>query len=192
MEERARRLTAGVIRLFLVLLALGIVAFWISRRLPDKGHVTLQADAPTPDQLGPGDYRLLNTDSSMDVILQGDHILVGLSPKTVAEIRAKMDSEPAKGEGDSSSLGRSIAQMVKKTVADKLGIHVVYSLADLRDVRFDNGHLVFEWKKGAEHRVFENVKVDGRQQSNTFPPADADAFIAAVRARKVQLGQVAH
>jgi hypothetical protein len=192
MEERARRFTAGIIRVFLVLVALAIVGFWISRRLPDKGHVTLQAAPPSAEQLGPGDYRLLNTDSSMDVILQGDHILVGLSPKTVARIKASMDSEPAKGKGDSSDFGNSIAQFVKKTVADKLGTHLVYSLADLRDVRFDNGHLLFEWKKGAEHRVFENVKVNGKQESNTFPAADADAFIAAVRARKVQLGQVAH
>lgn len=192
MEARARRLTAGLIRVFLVVLAMGIVGFWISRRLPDRGHITLQADPPRTDQLGPGDYRLLNSDSSMDVILQGDHVLVGLSPKTVAQVRASMDSESTKKGADSSSLGNSIAQMVKKTVADKLGMHVVFPLSDIRDVRLDHDHLIFEWKKGAEHHVFEDVKVNGKQQSNTFPPADADAFIAAVRARKVQLGQVAH
>lgn len=191
MEERARRLTAGLIRVFLVLLAMGIVGFWISRRLPNRGHITLQADAPKPDQLGPGDYRLLNTDSSMDVILEGDRLLFGLSPKTVATVRDSVNAEMTKKK-DSSGLGNGIAQIVMKTVADNIGTHVVYSLADLHDVRFDNGHLVFEWNRGSEHDAFKSVKLNGKQESNTFRQPEADAFIAAVRARKVELGQVPH
>jgi len=185
MNERSRRFVGGLIRAVLVVLALWIVAFWIYRRLPDRGHVRLQTQAPSPEQLGPGDLRIYNVDSSVDVILQGDHILAGLSAKTVAQIKTQMDSERTTDSG----LGGSIAQIVKKTVAENIGTHAVFPLSDVRDVRFDNGHLVFVWNSGADHKIFQSVKANGKQEENSFRPGDAQAFIDAVRARKKELAQ---
>ena len=183
MNERSRRVVAGVIRLALVLAAMGIVAFWIYRRLPDQGHVRLQTEAPAPAQLGPGDIRIYNSDSSVDLILQGDRILTGLSEKTVGEVKAKLDSEQTKDTG----LGGSIAQLVKKSVAGAIGTHAAFPLADIRDIHYDQGQLVFDWKRGVQNRVFDHVEVN-HSKTKTFLPGDAQAFIDAFHSRKRQLG----
>ena len=190
MEQQSRRVVAGVVRLVLVVLAMGIVAFWIYRRLPNgkPNNMRLQREAPAPEQLGPGDLRVFNTDSSLDLILQGDHILTGLSPKMVAQIRTQMDTEKVK---DSAGLGGSIASLVKSAIGGAIGTHLQVPLSDLKDIRYENGRLVFEWNKGMEHSIFGNgkVEVNGKRQDNSFRPADAQAFIDAVHARKKELGQ---
>ena len=101
-----RRFVGGLIRVFLVGLAIAIGFRWFHRRAPSRTHVRLESEAPPPDSLGPGDARLYNADSTADVILKGDKIMVGLSPKTVARVRTEMDKSREK---DTSGLGGSIA-----------------------------------------------------------------------------------
>jgi hypothetical protein len=47
---------------------------------------------------------------------------------------------------------------------------------------------VFEWN-GSPVTMFENTKVNGKPVLESFPPADAQRFVEAVRARKRALGQ---
>ncbi len=146
----------------------------------------VQTEAPPPDSLGAGDVRIYNSDSSVDVILKGDKILAGLSPKTVARVRAEMDTGPTTDSG----IGGGIASIVKKTVAGAIGTHAAFPLADIRDVRFDRGRLIFEWANGGEHHLFGDTKVNGNREGNSFRPEDATRFIDAVHARKKALGQM--
>jgi hypothetical protein len=55
-------------------------------------------------------------------------------------------------------------------------------------VRYENGHLVFDWKTGGQHVMFEDTQVNGKKTSDTFPEPAAEAFIAAVHARQKELG----
>jgi hypothetical protein len=146
----------------------------------------VETNVPTSDSLRPGDVQIFNADSTVDVILSGDHILAGLSPKTVNRVRRELDTTAVKDSG----LGGSIASLVKKTVAGAIGTHMVYRLADIRDVRYDNGRLVFEWRDGGDHQLFGDTKVNGQREGNTFRAEDAERFIEAVRARKKALGQM--
>src|SRR5439155_3871251 len=123
--------------------AIAIGFRWFHRRAPSRTHVRLESEAPPPDSLGPGDARLYNADSTADVILKGDKIMVGLSPKTVARVRTEMDKSREK---DTSGLGGAIASMVKKTVAENIGTHAVFPLADIRDLRYRNGELRVDWR----------------------------------------------
>jgi hypothetical protein len=103
-----------------------------------------------------------------------------LSPKTVAKIKDKLATS---GSQDTSGIGASISQIVKKSVAGAIGTHAVFPLSDIRDIRYENGQIVFDWKDGGKHQVFGNTKVDGENVSNSFRPEDAQRFVAAVRAR---------
>jgi hypothetical protein len=176
----SRRLIAALIRTGLVVLAIVLVVSHFAGRTSSQRHVRVQTEVPPPEALGPGDIRIYNADSAVDLILVGDKILGGLSPKTVAKIKDKLSTS---GSQDTSGIGASISQIVKKSVAGAIGTHAVFPLSDIRDIRYENGQIVFDWKDGGKHQVFGNTKVDGENVSNSFRPEDAQRFVAAVRAR---------
>ncbi|HTE47271.1 MAG TPA: hypothetical protein VK636_18620 [Gemmatimonadaceae bacterium] len=176
----SRRLLGGIIRLALVVLAVVFVGRYFMRHSPGRNHVRVQTEVPPPEALGPGDVHIYSADTSVDLILQGDKILAGLSPQTVAKVKISIDSSAS---GDTSGLGGSISQIVKKSVAGAIGTHAVFPLADIRDIRYESGQIVFDWKDGGKHQLFGNTKVNGNKVSNSFRPDDAQRFIDAVKAR---------
>ena len=192
-ERKRRRLKYRLIQLVLVMATVGIaLAFWTGRRDVDfdadvdrERDVTFSNEVPTASQLGPGDMQLFNQDSTVDLILQGPHILAGLSPKTVERVRAELRN---KGPDDSTGIAGMIASTVKEQVADKIGTHVRYDVDDIRDIRLDGERLVIEWKSGKRQQLFESVKIDrGRGDANHFRRDEAQRFIELVKARQQQL-----
>jgi hypothetical protein len=181
MELNQRRRVYRLVQVGLVLLVVAVAAMWLLRRSPAR-HFTVQTEAPPVEALGPGDLQIFNVDSTVDMILKDDKILAGLSPKTVAKVR----DELARTDRD-TGLGGSIAKFVKQTVADKIGTRVVYNIADIRDMRYENERFVIEWKRGGDQQLFGNVKVDGDRDANRFRSDDARRFIDAVKARQKTL-----
>lgn len=189
-ERKRRRLMARFVQLALVMLAVGIgVAFVAARRGdgPDvgveSGNMTFSTDVPAAADLAPGDVQIFNVDSTVDLILRGDRIYAGLSPQTVAKVRAKL-AESATGE--TNGIGALIASAVKDQVADKIDTHARYDVHDIRDIRIENERIVIQWKSGKEQRLFETIKSDGSGDANRFRREDAMRFIELVKARQKQ------
>lgn len=191
-ERKRRRLTYRLVQLVLVVLTVGIgVAFWTDRRA-DPGdravrgrEVSFSSDVPAASELAPGDMQLFNEDSTVDLILQGPHILAGLSPKTVERVRTEIRRA---GPDDSSGIAGFIASTVKEQVADKIGTHVRYDVADIDEIRLDGDRLVIQWKSGKQQELFESVKIERQRGSaNRFHPEEALRFIELVKARQHQL-----
>lgn len=137
-----------------------------------------------PVPLGPGDIRIVTVDSGIDLALIGDSISTGLSPYALAKVRRETDTATVSGTG----FGASIEKMVKGAVAGAIGSRVVWPLAAVRDVRYEQGRLVFEWV-GKPPNVWQTSRVNGRPVLASFPPADAQRFVDAVRARKAARGR---
>jgi hypothetical protein len=180
----SRRLIAALVRFGLVVLAILVVVAWITHHIPHRRHmqVQVQSDAPPATALGPGDLRIYNTDSSVDLTLAGDRILAGLSEKTVARVKRGLDSAARRDSG--GGLGANIGQIVRNSVAGAIGTHAVFPLSDIRDIRDDDGRIVIDWTDGSHHELFESTKVNGDKASKSFKPDDVKRFVAAVRARK--------
>lgn len=149
----------------------------------DTRFVVRDASA-RPDSLGPGDLRIFNEDSSVDLVLVGDRITTGLSQKVVSDVRNKTDS----GVTDSGLAG-AFEKLVTRTVASAIGTRVEFPLDDLNDVRYEDGRLVFDWKHGRSSNLFASSRVNGRRTDKSFRADDAERFVAAVRARKRELGR---
>lgn len=182
MTELAHRRWVGrLIRVGLVVVAIAILANWFWRRAPVPRDLRVQSEAQTVALLGPGDVQIYSRDSSVNLILQGDNILAGLSPKTVAKVRA--DIEKSSAGDDTTGLGGSIAQIVKKAVAENIGTHAVYPLSDIRDIRYEGDEIVIERQGRGDTRIFDKANVNGRPLSKSFPPDEARRFVEAVRAR---------
>ena len=130
--------------------------------------------------LGAGDLAIMNTDSSVEMALVGDRIVVRLSDKTMAKVRRETDTSAIRDSG----LGGSIERMVKRTVQSALAQQVQYPLADIREARYENGEIKFDPAKGSEPRLLANTKVGGKKLLESFRPDDAERFVAAVNARK--------
>jgi hypothetical protein len=180
MGSSSRRVIGGLFRLGLVILAIVLISGYVMRRIPRRNHMRVQTEVPPTDSLGPGDLRIYSADSAVDLIVNGNKILAGLSPKTVAKVKSELDNS---GSHDSSGLGASISQIVKKSVAGAIGTHAVFAISDIRDIRYENEQIVFDWKDGGLHQLFGNTKVNGNKVSNSFRREDAERFIEAVRAR---------
>ena len=186
MADPSRRLIAGLIRFALAILAIVLVVGYVKRRVPKHRDLHV-ATAPAPDSLGPGDLRIYNTDSTIDLVLAGDKLLAGLSLKTVEEIKAKLDTSASK---DRSGIGGSISSIVKRSVAGAIGTHAAFPLAEVRDLRYVDGQVRFDWTDGRERPIFENANINGRKASKSFREEDVQRLIAAVRARKAELAAV--
>lgn len=129
--------------------------------------------------LGPGDVQIANEDSSVDMAVVGQKIVVKLSDKTMAKVRQETDTSQVQGSG----LGASIEKMVKRTVASTLGQQVEYPLSEVKDARYENGTIVID-VNGKEPRLLANTKVGGKKLMESFRPEDAKRFVAAVNAKK--------
>ena len=128
-------------------------------------------------ELGPGDLIITDRDSSLDLLLVGDHIATRFSAKTMEKINEKTDTSANKGSGFTAS----ISKMVKSTVQTQLSKEVRYPVSDIRDARYEDDRLVIELKNGK--RLFQDTKINNRRFDESFTPDDAKRFADAVNAR---------
>ncbi len=180
MASSSRRFIAGLIRLGLIALALVLVVGFFKRRVHRSEPIHVQREAPATETLAAGDMRIYSADSTVDLVLSGDHILAGLSPKTIAKVKMKLDSSAAR---DTGGLGGSIGKLVKQSVAGAIGTHASYPLSEIRDIRLDGDQIVVDWKSGKRGELFGNTKINGENISSSFRHDDAERFVEAVRAR---------
>jgi hypothetical protein len=177
----SRRFVGGLIRFGLVIFACWLVIGWVRRKVSSHNpHVRVEAQAP-PETLGPGDMRIYNADSSVDVVLMGDKILAGLSSKTVAKIKGGLDESRS---GDTSGFGGMVSQIVKSSVAGAIGTHAVFPLAEIKDIHYADGKIRVQWSDGGDRELFSGTSVNHQKVSDSFNEADAKRFVEAVRARK--------
>ncbi|HEY5218163.1 MAG TPA: hypothetical protein VIJ16_00065 [Gemmatimonadaceae bacterium] len=182
MSDTSRKWAGRGIQLLLALALIAYLGNWLRRHVlsSHRNNIHVSALFTVPDTLGPGDIRIYNEDSTVDLLLIGNKIAAGLSPMEVAKIRKEMDSSSTPDSG----LAGSIASMAKRKAAEYIGTHAAFALSDLRDVTYDGEHLNFEWKDGSNRLLFDNTRVNGKHERDDFRQADAQRFIDAVHARQ--------
>jgi hypothetical protein len=145
----------------------------------DRSDATF-AKRDTNRALGPGDVRIMNADSSIELAVIRDSIVTGFGPKVMAQIEKGTDTSQVKGDG----FAANIEKMVKSTVASALNHEMRYSVADVERVQYTGGKIEMYWKDGSRMKLFENTKQNNKPVSETFSESDAKQFIAAFDAKK--------
>jgi len=119
-------------------------------------------------------------DGALEIGVTDEVLFSRLSEATRAEIEAEMASETKDQEG----LGGTIARAVTGAVAQGLATTVSVPLADVRDVRYEDGRLVIEMVDGGES-PFDNAETNDRPMLTQFDEAAArrlaEAFDKATR-----------
>jgi len=196
-----RRWIARAIKLGLVGAAVVVVMAWIGTkrggsevhvRVDPDDHVNVDAHpgaraggarvtTRAVEALAPGDLRIYNQDSSVNLILRGEEILAGLSP----QMREKIAQEIAQSTtDDTAGFGAAVANVVRTTVASAIAQHAVVPVRDIRDIHYEDGQLIIVRNNGRRFALLEDVKTDGEKVSRTFAREDALRFVEAVRARR--------
>jgi hypothetical protein len=169
-----------------VTLAATLVTAACNRHDPeaDRGATTQRAAYASDTTLRAGDVRIVDVDGGVELALIGDSISGGLSQQTVAKVKRETDSSTVKGSG----FGASIEKLVKSSVASALATRITIPVADVTDIRYEDGAIRIETRNSKE-RLFEHTKVNDRRAMESFRPDDARRFVDAVRERKRQLGE---
>ena len=182
MSSVARRFTAVVLVASAITVACEDAEVRTSSDRRDRSDATF-AKRDTNRTLGPGDVRIMNADSSIELAVIRDSIVTGFGSRVMAEIAKGTDTSQIKGDG----FGANIQKMVKSTVASALNHEMRYSVRDVERVQYTGGKIEMYWKDGSRMKLFENMKQSGKPVSETFSEADAEQFIAAFDAKKAAL-----
>jgi len=135
---------------------------WTHRRDPAEARIAITTEG--------GEVTLLLTDR--DVMFQ-------LSERTLRRVDRKLRDAR---EDQDNPLADAIAAVVTGTVRELLDHGLACRVRDLRDVRYEDGRLVFIGRDGEE--VFDDVDVCDEDLAQAFSERDARDFVREFRRLK--------
>lgn len=162
-------------------IGLAVLATACGRGADDRGSARMQGNFAHRDSaltLGPGDVKIVNEDSSVEMAVVGQQIVVRLSDKTMEKVKEGTDTTHT-----DSGFGGSIERMVKRTVQSALGQQMTYPLSEVHDAKYEDGAIVLDGG-GKQPRMLANTKFNGRKLLESFRPDDAKRFVDAVNKKK--------
>lgn len=139
----------------------------------DARGLTRAGDPP----LGPGDVRIASTDGGMILSLVGDTVRMRLGDSATAKMRRAVDTSGAPASGFGGFVSSTVKAAVGGALSEVAHFAVLLPVREIKELRYENGELHFG----------TGVRAGGRKGTSgnaRFAPADAERFIAAVRARQ--------
>jgi hypothetical protein len=116
------------------------------------------------------DFAIVSRDGSNALLQTGGVIVLQLTDRGLA----RLDEEIPPPEAEQSTWGRLVGGIVRGALRVLLDNAIEYEIADLREVRHENGALRFVNRQGKP--VFHQVNVNGQEFMESFSPEDAEAF----------------
>jgi hypothetical protein len=149
----------------------------------DSGRGTVSGVSRPADSL-----TITNRDGSVNLGLAGGEVWMALSDSLRTELRDKLARDTA-ASTEGGGLGGFIERTVKQNVQGLLDQRITRPLDEIRDARYENGRIVFEYS-GSSLMKFENIKVnDDQPVLASFREDDARRFVTEVRRAKGLEGQ---
>jgi beta-lactamase regulating signal transducer with metallopeptidase domain len=130
--------------------------------------------------LSAASYAITTTDGATALLLLDRTIVLQLTDRGLEEIGRSHE-----GEDEGDFLKALLASMLRGGLRMLLDRGLEYSLADLREARYENGRLVLENVRGSD--VFQNVNVTGGPIMEAFSERDARAFARRANAARARL-----
>jgi beta-lactamase regulating signal transducer with metallopeptidase domain len=123
-------------------------------------------------------FGIITRSGEAALLLRDSTIVVQLTDLGLEEL----GRDDAGEDEDRDFLASLLEKMLRTGLRMLLDHAVEYSLADLREARYEEGRLVLESRSGGD--VFRNLEVNGRDVMADFHPRDARAFVARVNAAR--------
>ncbi len=120
--------------------------------------------------------RITNNEDEVDLVLTTDAVYMELSAQVLDEIYQELEKE--REEKEDGGFASGIKNMVLDGVEQMMQTMVEYDLDEIREIRWDDGEMIFE-VEGSSYISFDAIEVDGdRPVLETFNRRDALEFIA--------------
>lgn len=121
------------------------------------------------EDLGADRFAIHSDDGALRMGLTDEFVYFALSDSVLAEARVEMaaDSPP-------DGIGGTIAGIVKGGVSRALRFRARYHVDDIRDIRWENGRMVFDFVD--PDRRITSLDVDDRPLDEIFTEEDVRAF----------------
>lgn len=101
------------------------------------------------------------------------------------QVREHVDSEIESGIGEAENrIARSIGAAVRRGIAGAMEVAIDYRVAEIRDVDYRDGELIFDFVNPDDGRTLSSTDVDDEPITRAFAEEDARAFVAAFRRLK--------
>jgi hypothetical protein len=146
-----------------------------------KGDVVRGNDPP----LGSGDVRVTSVDGMLTLAVIGDTVRMRAGDSVAVVARREMVKQADTTAGFGGFVARTVTGAVGGALDAASRFAVRVPVAEVRDLRYEEGQIRF--RTGDEGRRASKHKHDGGTSAR-FARADAERFIAAVRARQRALG----
>lgn len=143
--------------------------------LGDGGRLARGDDPP----LGPGDLRVTSTDGAVVYALIGDTVRMRLGDSLGVKVRRDVDAGADSANGLGGLVSRTVKAAVGGAVGEVMRFSVRLPVADIEDVRYEDGELHLAMRGDRGGRGHKNGGSSAR-----FAREDAERFAAAVRARQ--------
>jgi hypothetical protein len=131
------------------------------------------ASTPAGDSVG-----IINRTGAVLLSVARDSVSMGFSPATIAKVRRETDTT-----GSGSGFGAMIERTVKSGVQTMLSTRVMVPLADIENVRYEDGTIKFDYRTRPRGMKLEDIKIDNEPALQSFREEDARTFVSAVQAR---------
>lgn len=141
----------------------------IAQRAMQRAGVTQNVSTDDPDAV-----IIHTTDNAVTLALANDTVSMGLSDSTLNKARQDM----AKDTGE-KGMGGALSKLIQKTVSSALRSRIAYPVQDIESAKYENGAIVFTYRVKRQV-TFDNVSSDHHKALQSFAPADARRFVAAV------------
>jgi hypothetical protein len=129
--------------------------------------------------LAEGDVRITSTDNVLVLSLIGDTVRMQLSDSLRNSVAAEIKSDGANSD-DKSGIAALVTKSVAGVVKTAMGFTVKAAAKDVKNLRYENGHILFEI---ANSHTKVNAEGSNQNEKATFTEADAKKFIDAVNTK---------
>ena len=129
--------------------------------------------APRHD-LGEARIAIDTQDGKVTLVLTGETIAFQLSDRTMRKVDRELRRARHEHDEDGNPIGEAIVAAVTSSVRSLLDHSAECPLAEIRDVRCEDGRLVIVSRDG--DRLFEKLELDDRDVLDSFDARDAAAF----------------
>ncbi len=140
-------------------------------------------DAEIEPRLDPrdADFAMTTREGSVDMLVDGDFILIQFSDQFLAEVEDEIEDEEDFEEA--SVFADLLKSMITSGVKSLLDHSLVIPVYEISEVYYEDGRLYLIDHEGDE--LFEDLEIDDTDVMEDFSRRDARRFVAAVEKRMI-------
>lgn len=136
------------------------------------------------DDLGEDRFAIHSASGGVRMGLTDEFVYFALSDSVLAEARSEMERDT----GDANGVAGAIGGMVRGAVGRALSFRAKYDVADIRDIRWEDGRMMMEFTD-PERSLSDSFEVDDEPVAEAFVESDVQAFAAEFRRLKRERGE---